>query len=153
MTRAVHRDLKPENIFLERQETGVLPKVLDFGLAKAFGARWPPRSPGSTDGGVLVGTLEYMAPEQAAGDVVSPAWDIWALGVIAHEMLTGHHPFRRSIVFGSDELITADPVGAASRPRLPDAVMTLLCTALSSQQESRPKDALDFLHGFERVLA
>jgi hypothetical protein len=150
----VHRDLKPENIFLERHETGVLPKVLDFGLAKAFGARWPPnRSPGSTDGGLLVGTLEYMAPEQVAGDVVSPAWDIWALGVIAHEMLTGHHPFRRSIVFGSDEVITTDPVGAGSQALLSDAVTTLLCSALSSQQMSRPKDALDFLHAFERVLA
>ena len=105
----VHRDLKPENIFLQRHDNGVLPKVLDFGLAKAFGAQWPHDRSKGTDAGVLVGTLEYMAPEQAAGDLVSPAWDIWALGVITHEMLTGHHPFRRSIVFGLDETVTTDP--------------------------------------------
>ena len=51
--------------------------------------------------GLLVGTLDYMAPEQVAGDLVSPAWDVWALGVITYEMLTGHHPFRRTIVFGA----------------------------------------------------
>ncbi len=150
----VHRDLKPENIFLQRHETGVLPKVLDFGLAKAFGAPLPiSRSRESTGDGLLVGTLEYMAPEQVAGDVVSPAWDIWALGVITHEMLTGRHPFRRSVVFGSDELATGDPGGIAVVPALPDSVMTLLGTALSSQAAARPKDAMDFLHAFERVLA
>ena len=150
----VHRDLKPENIFLERQETGVLPKVLDFGLAKAFHDEWSPtRSSESTGGGLLVGTLEYMAPEQAAGDVVSPAWDIWALGVIAHEMLTGQHPFRRTIVFGGDEIATGGAGAASPAPVLEERVATLLSGALSSRQVSRPKDALDFLRAFEQVLA
>ena len=120
----VHRDLKPENIFFQRQETGVLPKVLDFGLAKAFGANWPLDRAKGTDTGLLVGTLEYMAPEQAAGDVVSPAWDIWALGVITHEMLTGHHPFRRRIAFGRDEATDGDR--RHPRPMLPDTPSTTL---------------------------
>ena len=123
----VHRDLKPENIFLQRHENGVLPKVLDFGLAKAFGAQWPHDRAKGTDAGVLVGTLEYMAPEQAAGDVVSPAWDIWALGVITHEMLTGHHPFRRSVEFGLDERVTTDPGRRCRRPMLPDARRRRCC--------------------------
>lgn len=148
----VHRDLKPENIFLQRQDSGVVPKVLDFGLAKAFGAQWPHDRSKGTDAGVLVGTLEYMAPEQAAGDVVSPSWDIWALGVITHEMLTGHHPFRRSVVFDLDETITTDP-GAQAGPRaLSEATRGLLATVLSAQPAPRPKDALDFLRGFEAVL-
>ena len=54
----VHRDLKPENIFLQRHDNGVVPKVLDFGLAKAFGAQWPHDRAKGTDAGVLVGTLE-----------------------------------------------------------------------------------------------
>ena len=92
----VHRDLKPENIFLHRHATALVPKVLDFGLAKAFDMRAV--TDGSTalgsSAGLLVGTVEYMAPEQAAGDSVSPAWDVWAVAVIAYEMLTGSHPFR-----------------------------------------------------------
>jgi serine/threonine-protein kinase len=149
----VHRDLKPENIFLQQHEHGVLPKVLDFGLAKAFGAHWPHDRAKGTDAGVLVGTLEYMAPEQAAGDVVSPAWDIWALGVITHEMLTGRHPFRRHIDFGPDESVTTGLEGDLAAPALPEAVNALLSTALSAQQGPRPKGALDFLRAFEAVLS
>ena len=148
----VHRDLKPENIFLERQDAGVLPKVLDFGLAKAFGAEVSlRRSSGSTGDGLLVGTLEYMAPEQAAGDVVTPAWDIWALGVIAHEMLTGRHPFRRAIALTAGGAVAEIPPPALTP--FPDAVALLMGRALSSHQGGRPKDALEFLHGLERVLA
>ena len=97
----VHRDLKPENIFLQRHASGIVPKVLDFGLAKAFDAHWlPQRSTAiGSSAGLLVGTLEYMAPEQVAGDEVNPEWDIWAVGVIAYEMLTGSHPFRRTVAF------------------------------------------------------
>lgn len=150
----VHRDLKPENVFLERHEAGVVPKVLDFGLAKAFHAGLPVRrSTGSTGDGLLVGTLEYMAPEQAAGDVVSPAWDIWALGVMTHEMLTGQHPFRRTVVFGGDEVMTGTPQDATGQPLLAGAVTTLLSAALSSQQGARPKDALAFFDAFEQVLS
>ncbi|MGI8619779.1 MAG: protein kinase domain-containing protein [Gemmatimonadaceae bacterium] len=91
----VHRDLKPENIFLQRHASGTVAKVLDFGLAKALNA-----APGSTTiataAGLLVGTVEYMAPEQLAGGDVSPGWDMWAVAIIAHEMLTGVHPFRRA---------------------------------------------------------
>jgi serine/threonine protein kinase len=81
---------------------------------------------------------------------VSPAWDIWALGVITHEMLTGRHPFRRHVAFGPDEIMTTDP--GDDLPVLPDAVNALLSKALSAQQAPRPKDALDFLHAFEAVL-
>ena len=98
----VHRDLKPENIYLQRHATGIVPKVLDFGLAKALhGEQTPADSTAlGTSAGMLVGTLEYMAPEQVAGDEVNPAWDVWAVSVIAYEMLTGRHPFRRAVGFG-----------------------------------------------------
>jgi hypothetical protein len=82
----IHRDLKPENVFIVGDTTHA--KILDYGIAKAITSTTTP----STTGGVM-GTLAYMAPEQASGGTASPAWDHWALSVIAYEMLTGRHPF------------------------------------------------------------
>ncbi|CAN5834331.1 hypothetical protein BH24ACI4_BH24ACI4_17860 [soil metagenome] len=152
----VHRDLKPENIFLQRHPSGVVPKVLDFGLAKTFDAH---RSFGrstakGTSAGLLVGTLEYMAPEQVAGDDVDPGWDIWALGVITYEMLAGRHPFRRKVAFAGDDTaaeFVAD--GAPEGEKLSGAVTALLDTSLSTDPAARPRDALDFLAACERLLA
>ena len=106
----VHRDLKPENVFLQQQEHGPVAKVLDFGLARAFAADWPAARDDDTkrtSAGFLIGTLDYMAPEQVAGDVVSPSWDLWALAVMAYEMLTARHPFRRTVVVGEGR-VSAD---------------------------------------------
>jgi tRNA A-37 threonylcarbamoyl transferase component Bud32 len=83
----VHRDLKPENIFLAQTEGEVIPKVLDFGLAKFVGERAPAST--QTETGLLVGTLAYMAPERLLGATSHPGWDIWSLAVMAYEMLTG----------------------------------------------------------------
>jgi hypothetical protein len=87
----LHRDLKPENIFLAHVGAIEITKVVDFGLAKFLpvAAESTPR----TGTGMLLGTLGYMAPEQLSGAMPTPSWDIWALGVIAYEMVTGMHPF------------------------------------------------------------
>src|SRR5690606_3896910 len=79
----VHRDLKPGNLMLLPDGTV---RILDFGLAKTLG--W-----GGTTVGAAVGTVPYMAPEQVRGRAVSPATDLWALGVVLYEMLTGARPF------------------------------------------------------------
>jgi serine/threonine-protein kinase len=150
----VHRDLKPENIFLQRHESGVVPKVLDFGLAKAIDAQWSAsRSTAiSSSAGLLVGTLEYMAPEQVAGDDVNPGWDIWAVGVITYEMLTGSHPFRRTVAFTGDDTV-ADLTGTSQgRPHLSEAVSSFFRTALSPERALRPSEALEFLSACEKVL-
>jgi len=152
----VHRDLKPENIFLQRHDTGDVPKVLDFGLAKAFDMRSSPRHTTMTgsSAGLLVGTLEYMAPEQVAGDEVSPQWDVWALAVIAYEMLTGGHPFRRTVAFS-----TGGPAAGVPLPRhtdrspLSEGGLALFRAALSTESACRPPDALTFLTALEQVLA
>ena len=81
----VHRDLKPANILLAPDLT---PRIVDFGLVK-FQDR-----PSETKSGALLGTPRYMAPEQAAGDVATPAVDIHALGAILYECLTGRPPFQ-----------------------------------------------------------
>jgi serine/threonine-protein kinase len=151
----VHRDLKPENIFLQRHEGAVVPKVLDFGLAKAFGPQWESDQTHGTSAGLLVGTLDYMAPEQAAGDIVSPAWDVWALGVIAYEMLTRSHPFRRRVSFGGSD--GAEPgalavPGYPAHPQVSGPATEFFRRALSSERELRPADPLTFFRDLELAL-
>ena len=87
----LHRDIKPENIFLANTPTGEVVKVLDFGLAKALGISNMSSTAAATGG--IAGTPCYMAPEQIAGGQVGLSSDVWALGVVAYEMLTGAHPF------------------------------------------------------------
>jgi serine/threonine-protein kinase len=152
----IHRDLKPENIFLLRHQSGVVPKVLDFGLAKAFDGRSSlQRStvPG-TSAGVLVGTLEYMAPEQVAGDDVNPAWDLWALGVITYEMLTGRHPFRRNVVFTDAAAMSSQTAWRGDEaPGLSPAMAAFFRSALSTERARRPREPLEFLDACEHGLS
>jgi len=83
----VHRDLKPENVFLTRPAGSV--KLLDFGIAKLS----DPALPGQTQAGIVVGTPEYLSPEQASGGAVDRRADLYSVGLIAWRMLAGHHPF------------------------------------------------------------
>jgi serine/threonine-protein kinase len=87
----VHRDLKPENVFLHAPG-GAAPvvRILDFGIAKIAG----PQGPGTTDVGMVVGTPEYLSPEQAFGQEVDARADVYALGLVAWRMLAGRAPFQ-----------------------------------------------------------
>ena len=99
----LHRDIKPENIFIADTPTGEVVKVLDFGLVKAF--RISNASSTMTAPGRILGTPSYMAPEQLLGERVGPSSDIWALGVIAYEMLTGAHPFANETAAGLQKTV------------------------------------------------
>ena len=89
----VHRDLKPSNILVTLIDGKPVPKVIDFGVAKAIGGKLTDESL-STQFGAVVGTLEYMSPEQAgfAGEDIDTRADIYSLGVILYELLTGLRP-------------------------------------------------------------
>jgi eukaryotic-like serine/threonine-protein kinase len=152
----VHRDLKPENIYLHQHAGAIVPKLLDFGLAKALHAETPGTSTAlGTSAGLLIGTLEYMAPEQVAGDDASPGWDIWALSVIAYEMLTGAHPFRQRIVPGQAERSrdAAATTQCNRRTALRPSVHVLLSRALSRNRAERPHSADALLSAMEQALA
>jgi serine/threonine-protein kinase len=135
----VHRDLKPENVFLVgngRDPTAAV-KVLDFGVAKLLASEAISRV---TMRGTVVGTPEYMSPEQCAGAEVDHRADIYALGCILFEMLTGQPPFLTSTV---RELALAHrfrpaPSAAASCPDLPDWLGDLLARMLAKEPERRP---------------
>ena len=94
----VHRDIKPENVMLRRDR---IVKVLDFGLAKlalpqvlAVDSEAQTRSKTKTNPGLVMGTVQYMSPEQARGQEVDARTDIWSLGVMFYEMVTGRAPFQ-----------------------------------------------------------
>lgn len=118
----IHRDLKPENVFLVADTHA---KILDYGIAKIAGVTGT-----NTTGGVL-GTLAYMSPEQASGGTPSPSWDVWALSVMAFEMLTGRHPFG-----GGLPVTRATPVRALA-PDLDESVASAVDASLSLSPSER----------------
>jgi adenylate cyclase len=87
----IHRDFKPSNVILTNSAAGQKAVVTDFGLARS----WLPEGDASlTEAGQMVGTLAYMAPEQLSHGEVTPSTDVYALGLVIYEMLTGHRPFE-----------------------------------------------------------
>jgi hypothetical protein len=131
----LHRDVKPSNVLLAAGE-GVSVRLLDFGLARMAEAET------LTAQGDVPGTLAYIAPERLAGDDASEASDIWAVGVMLWESLSGRHPFWQSSM-----LETARAIGEgaesleALRPDLPDGLIELVDRALSLAPARRPSAA------------
>jgi serine/threonine-protein kinase len=140
----IHRDLKPSNVLLASLKDGSkLVKLVDFGIAKLReGLR---RSPTQTRTGTVVGTPGYMAPEQLLGMEVSFATDLYAVGVILYEMVTGRRPFVARDEFELAQLTMMTPV---PHPRdfgaeLPDELAKLLNGLLAKNPKDRPQSAAD----------
>jgi len=145
----VHRDLKPENVFLERG--GV--KILDFGVAKFQHRRELGATGGETIAGMIIGTAGYMAPEQVRGEETDARSDLFALGVILYEMLTGRAPFTRASAIESlHAILTTDPPDLATDgPEVPAAVARAVMRLLQKDPAQRFQSATDLAWALEQA--
>jgi serine/threonine protein kinase/tetratricopeptide (TPR) repeat protein len=144
----LHRDLKPENILVQSLRTrGELLKVLDFGIAKLMDDAPNARArPGLTSQGVVCGTPEYMSPEQACGLKLDQRSDLYAVGVILYQMLSGRPPFESaSAVEILHRHIHEPPLPPSELLRAdPDPLEAVCLRALAKNREERFADAAEF---------
>jgi len=151
----IHRDLKPENIFLTiRDGTADFVKVLDFGIAKTTEAE-EARERKLTSPGMAMGTPEYMAPEQAAGRPADARCDVYALGAILYEMLTGVPPYQGdNFMEILTKKATVDPVPPVHlRSTIPAAVSNLVVQAMARNPDDRPSTMEAFEYELTKCLA
>ena len=140
----IHRDIKPSNLFLVNQGRGrTYVKLLDFGIAK-LGVSNNSDTP-QTRASVILGTPDYISPEQARGRPISPRTDLYALGVVMFEMLTGERPFQGENTLATMWMHVEDkpPVASDVRPDIPQELDELILWAMEKDPADRPQSAED----------
>ncbi len=142
--RIVHRDIKPENIMI--RSDGIV-KILDFGLAKpifegTIGAEDETVRLVDTQPGMVMGSVRYMSPEQARGKETDQRTDVWSLGVVLYEVLTGKNPFDGETI--SDSLAAVIHVEPAPIEDVPEELQRILRKALKKNPEVRYQSIKDF---------
>jgi eukaryotic-like serine/threonine-protein kinase len=141
----VHRDVKPGNLLLDRDGTV---HVADFGIASAAGMD------SLTATGTILGTAGYLSPEQAQGQRATSASDLYGLGVVAFELLTGERPFKRESMTAEAAAHVNEPVPSAStrRPGLPREVDLVFQRALAKRPQHRYPSAQAFVDALEDAV-
>jgi eukaryotic-like serine/threonine-protein kinase len=137
----VHRDLKPHNAMVDDEDRV---KVTDFGIARAGASDM-------TETGSIMGTAQYLSPEQAQGHAVSQSSDLYAVGVILFELLTGHVPFdaESAVSIALKHVSEAPPAPSVFDPSVPPALEAIVLWALEKDPAARPADADAFIHALE----
>ena len=143
----VHRDIKPSNILFDNRGT---PYISDFGIAKLSQAQ-----AGNVTGSAIIGTPAYMAPEQAQGDSIDGRADIYALGIILFEMVTGRQPYEADTPMAVALKHITDPVPhiLTANPKLPQGMDMIIQKAMAKDKDDRfssSKEMIDALHAVMR---
>jgi serine/threonine protein kinase/Flp pilus assembly protein TadD len=134
----VHRDLKPQNIMIDREGDA---KIMDFGIARSL------ESKGLTDTGVIIGTPEYMSPEAVEGRETGPGSDIYSLGIILYEMLTGRPPFEGEtpLSVAVKQKTAPPPDPRSSNAHVSDRLSRIILKCLEKDRKKRYLDADELL--------
>jgi eukaryotic-like serine/threonine-protein kinase len=142
----VHRDVKPQNVLIDEEGSA---KVTDFGIARTLDEE------GLTADGRVLGTTDYVSPEQALGQPVTGQSDLYSVGVVLYEMLTGEVPFKgeNQVAVAMKHVREALPDVQSKRPEVSAALAAVLDTATAKHQEDRYADDAELIADLEDVLA
>ena len=149
--RVIHRDLKPDNVFVTRDHDGVeILKIMDFGIAKLVDDDLGDGL--TTKVGAIVGTPAYMSPEQALGEEIDPRADLYSVGIILYELLSGAPPFTTT---DARTLMQAHVEGRIPPlpVEIPSAIKAGLAKLLARRREHRYADAQSALTAMQRIAA
>ncbi len=139
----IHRDLKPHNVIVDDQDHV---KVTDFGIARAGASDM-------TETGSIMGTAQYLSPEQAQGHAVSATSDLYSVGVVLYEMLTGRVPFDAdaAVTIALKHVSEAPTAPTAINQRIPPELEQVVLWALNKDPANRPHDADEFIRALEQA--
>jgi serine/threonine-protein kinase len=141
----IHRDLKPQNVIIDESGHAT---VTDFGIARAGASDM-------TETGSIMGTAQYLSPEQAQGHAVSPGSDLYSIGVILYEMLTGRVPFdaESAVTIAIKHVSEVPALPSAFNPHIPSDLERIVMWSLNKAPAERPLDAEQFIDALEQVRA
>ena len=140
----VHRDLKPQNILVDEEGNA---RIMDFGIARSL------KTKGITGAGVMIGTPEYMSPEQVESKEIDQRSDIYSLGIVMFEMVTGQIPFEGDSPFstGIKQKIEAPPDPQELNPNIPGDLSRLILKCLQKDKDSRFQSTGEVRSGLEQI--
>lgn len=143
----VHRDIKPSNILFDKRNN---PYISDFGIAKLSQAQ-----AGNVTGSAIIGTPAYMAPEQAQGDAIDGRADIYALGIILYEMVTGRQPYEADTPMAVAIKHITDPVPLIllANPKLPEGMDVIIKKAMAKKRDDRFATAIDLTNALRDLVS